>query len=65
MKTSIPVSPPPKKGVAVSAVRQKSGPHIRLPLRSDKVEGDEADIGAVSSDARTASQEPAIRARKE
>jgi hypothetical protein len=35
--------------------------HIRLPQRSDKVEGKESDIASVSNDTRTATQDPTAR----
>jgi hypothetical protein len=58
MKTTNPVGPAVTIAQPASVQGQKQTPHIRLPQRSDKVEGKEADCAAVSSDPRTASQDP-------
>jgi len=65
MKTRVPKTPSAAKGEMISVTRHNPGPHLRLPQRSDKVEGDEADIGAVSSDPRTAAQDPPIQREQE
>ncbi len=41
-----------------SSASNKNGCHIRIPLRSEQVEGKESDEGSVSTDPRTATQDP-------